>query len=123
MWTKANAHGVAVLRISYCDTSEGYTQYLRRPPSPPPDRLALVTVTIKGTLYVIVDICLRMLQPAELYKAQGFPGDYIISHGVDGKPFTKTQQVHMCGNSVSPPPMAALARANDPWRIAQAMAA
>ena len=82
-----------------------------------PDRLALVTVTIKGTPYVIVDICLRMLQPAELYKAQGFPGDYIISHGADGKPFTKTQQVHMCGNSVSPPPMAALARANDPWRV------
>lgn len=80
------------------------------------ERLALVTVTIKGTPYVIVDICLRMLQPAELYKAQGFPDDYIISHGADGKPFTKTQQVHMCGNSVSPPPMAALARANDPWR-------
>ena len=80
------------------------------------DRLALVTVTIKGTPYVIVAICLRMLQPAELYKAQGFPGDYIISHGADGKPFTKTQQVHMCGNSVSPPPMAALARSNDPWQ-------
>ena len=77
------------------------------------DRLALVTVTIKGTPYVIVDICLRMLQPAELYKAQGFTSDYIIAHG-DGKPFTKTQQVHMCGNSVSPLPMAALARANDP---------
>jgi DNA (cytosine-5)-methyltransferase 1 len=82
------------------------------------DRLALVTVTIKGMPYVIVDICLRMLQPAELYRAQGFPTDYIISHGADGKPFTKTQQVHMCGNSVSPPPMAALARANDPWRAA-----
>lgn len=27
-----------------------------------------------------------------------------------------TQQVHMCGNSVSPPPMAALAKANDRWR-------
>ncbi len=80
------------------------------------DCLALVAVTIKGTPYVIVDICLRMLQPAELYKAQGFPGDYIISHGADGKPFTKTQQVHMCGNSVSPPPMAALARVNEPWR-------
>ncbi|WP_438279764.1 hypothetical protein [Pseudomonas alabamensis] len=39
--------------------------------------------------------------------------------GADGKPFTKTEQVHMCGNSVSPPPMAALARANDPWRAAQ----
>ena len=80
------------------------------------DRLGLVTVTIKGTPYVIVDICLRMLQPSELYKAQGFPDDYIISHGADGKPFTKTQQVHMCGNSVSPPPMAAIAQANDPWR-------
>ena len=83
------------------------------------DRLGLVTVTIKGTPYVIVDICLRMLQPAELYKAQGFPADYIISHGANGKPFTKTQQVHMCGNSVSPPPMAALAQANDPWRQAE----
>lgn len=58
-----------------------------------------------------------MLQPVELYKAQGFPGDYIINHGADGKPFIKNRQVHMCGNSVSPPPMAALARANDPWRI------
>jgi DNA (cytosine-5)-methyltransferase 1 len=80
------------------------------------DRLGLVTVMVKGTPYVIVDIRLRMLQPAELYRAQGFPTDYIITHGADGKPFTKTEQVHMCGNSVSPPPMAALARANDPWR-------
>ncbi len=78
------------------------------------DRLALVTVMVKGTPYVIVDICLRMLKPSELYKAQGFPADYVITHGADGKPFTKTQQVHMCGNSVSPPPMTALARANDP---------
>ena len=39
--------------------------------------------------------------------------------GADGKPFTKTQQVHMCGNSVSPPPMTAFARANDPWRVAE----
>ena len=46
----------------------------------------------------------------------------VPNHGADGKPFTKTQQVHMCGNSVSPPPMAALARANDPWRIEQRQA-
>lgn len=83
------------------------------------DRLALVTVYIQGTPYVIVDICLRMLQPNELYRAQGFPADYVIDRGADGKPFTKTEQVHMCGNSVSPPPMAALARANDPWRASQ----
>ena len=77
--------------------------------------LALVTVPLKGTPFVIVDICLRMLQPAELYKAQGFPGDDIINHSADGKPFTKTQQIHIYGNSVSPPPMAALARANNLW--------
>ncbi|WP_445672657.1 DNA cytosine methyltransferase [Pseudomonas inefficax] len=83
------------------------------------DRLGLVTVFVKGTPYVIVDICLRMLQPHELYRAQGFPASYIIDKGADGKPFTKTEQVHMCGNSVSPPPMAALARANDPWRLSE----
>ncbi|HBK35809.1 MAG TPA: modification methylase [Halomonas sp.] len=77
------------------------------------DRLALVTVYIKGTPYVIVDICLRMLKPRELYRAQGFPDTYIIDRGHDGKPFTITAQTRMCGNSVSPLPMAALAAAND----------
>ncbi|TKA90365.1 DNA cytosine methyltransferase [Halopseudomonas bauzanensis] len=80
------------------------------------DRLALVTVWIGGDPYVIVDICLRMLQPHELYAAQGFPPNYIITHGHDGRRFTKSEQVHMCGNSVSPPPMAAIAAANNPWR-------
>ncbi|WP_447043937.1 DNA cytosine methyltransferase [Vreelandella sp. H-I2] len=77
------------------------------------DRLALVTVYIKGTPYVIVDICLRMLKPRELYRAQGFPDSYIIDRGHEGKPFTITAQTRMCGNSVSPLPMAALAAAND----------
>jgi len=113
---EAGALRVAAFLISYYGTENVSAANEPAPTITTRDRLALVTVTIKGTPYVIVDICLRMLQPAELYKAQGFPGDYIISHGADGKPFTKTQQVHMCGNSVSPPPMAALARANDPWR-------
>ena len=113
---EAGALRVAAFLISYYGTENVSDASEPAPTITTRDRLALVTVTIKGTPYVIVDICLRMLQPAELYKAQGFPGDYIISHGADGKPFTKTQQVHMCGNSVSPPPMAALARANDPWR-------
>lgn len=107
---------VAAFLISYYGTENVSAAGDPTPTITTKDRLGLVTVTIKGTPYVIVDICLRMLQPSELYKAQGFPDDYIISHGADGKPFTKTQQVHMCGNSVSPPPMAALARANDPWR-------
>ncbi|NNB15199.1 DNA cytosine methyltransferase [Pseudomonas fragi] len=114
---EAGALRVAAFLISYYGTENVSDASEPAPTITTRDRLALVTVTIKGTPYVIVDICLRMLQPVELYKAQGFPGDYIISHGADGKPFTKTQQVHMCGNSVSPPPMAALARANDPWRV------
>ena len=112
---EAGALRVAAFLISYYGTENVSGIAAPTPTITTRDRLALVTVLIKGTPYVIVDICLRMLQPAELYKAQGFPADYIISHGADGKPFTKTQQVHMCGNSVSPPPMAALARANDPW--------
>ncbi|MDR8389120.1 DNA cytosine methyltransferase [Pseudomonas sp. JL2] len=107
---------VAAFLISYYGTENISACDAPTPTITTKDRLAMVTVMVKGTPYVIVDICLRMLKPAELYKAQGFPTDYIISHGADGKPFTKTQQVHMCGNSVSPPPMAALARANDPWR-------
>jgi len=81
------------------------------------DRLALVTVHIRGTPYVVVDIRLRMLTPAELYDLQGFPSDYIITRGHDGRVFTKTQQVHMVGNSVSPPPAIALIQANAPHEL------
>ena len=119
---EAGALRVAAFLISYYGTENISACDAPAPTITTKDRLAMVTVMVKGTPYVIVDICLRMLKPSELYKAQGFPADYIISHGADGKPFTKTQQVHMCGNSVSPPPMAALARANDPWRIAERQA-
>ncbi len=107
---------VAAFLISYYGTENISACGAPAPTVTTKDRLGLVTVFVKGTPYVIVDICLRMLQPHELYRAQGFPASYIIDKGADGKPFTKTEQVHMCGNSVSPPPMAALARANDPWR-------
>ncbi|MDY7534062.1 DNA cytosine methyltransferase [Pseudomonas sp. Bout1] len=119
---EAGALRVAAFLISYYGTENISACDSPAPTITTKDRLAMVTVMVKGTPYVIVDICLRMLKPTELYKAQGFPADYIITHGADGKPFTKTQQVHMCGNSVSPPPMAALARANDPWRNEQRQA-
>lgn len=108
---------VAAFLISYYGTENISACDAPAPTVTTKDRLGLVTVFVRGTPYVIVDICLRMLQPHELYRAQGFPASYIIDKGADGKPFTKTEQVHMCGNSVSPPPMAALARANDPWRV------
>lgn len=88
------------------------------------DRLALVTVVIRGTPYVIVDIGLRMLKPRELYRAQGFPADYIIDRTAAGKPLSISAAVRMVGNSVSPPPLAAIARANlDPVEHRQAVAA
>jgi DNA (cytosine-5)-methyltransferase 1 len=113
---------VAAFLISYYGTENMSGCDKPAPTITTKDRLGLVTVIVKGTPYVIVDICLRMLQPHELYRAQGFPADYIIDKGADGRKFTKTEQVHMCGNSVSPPPMAALARANDPWRVSASQA-
>ena len=77
---------------------------------PTRDRFGLVTV--HGERYAIVDIGLRMLTPRELYRAQGFPDDYIIDRGADGRPLTKTAQVRMCGNSVCPPLSRALVAAN-----------
>ena len=76
------------------------------------DTFGLVTVNIGGTPYVIADIGMRMLTPRELFRAQGFPDDYIIEHGADGKRLTKAAQIRMCGNSVCPPLAEALVRAN-----------
>mgnify|MGYP001248597258 CR=1 FL=1 len=76
------------------------------------DRMALVTVMVRGTPYVVTDIRLRMLRPDELFRAQGFPPDYIIDRTADGRRISNTHAVRMVGNSVSPPPLRALAEAN-----------
>ena len=78
------------------------------------DRFGLVLVHIKGIPYVIVDIGMRMLEPRELYRAQGFPDSYIIAPVYKGRPFPKSEQVAKCGNSVSPVIPKALVRANLP---------
>ncbi|RIA37506.1 DNA (cytosine-5)-methyltransferase 1 [Hephaestia caeni] len=78
------------------------------------DRFGLVTVTIEGEEYVIVDIGMRMLTPRELFAAQGFPPDYIIDRDSAGLPITKTAQVAKCGNSVCPPIAQALVAAQFP---------
>ena len=76
------------------------------------DRFALVT--IHGEQYIITDIKMRMLQPRELFNAQGFPRNYVIDHDADGHPYGKSKQVARCGNAVTPPVPAALVRANLP---------
>lgn len=75
---------------------------------PTKDRFNLVTV--HGQPYVITDIGMRMLQPRELFRAQGFPDSYIIDHGHDldeqGRliriQLSKEVQVRLVGNSVCP---------------------
>ena len=69
-------------------------------------------VIVHGQVYEISDIGMRMLEPRELYRAQGFPDSYQIDRGADGRVLSKAAQVRMCGNSVCPPIAAALVRAN-----------
>ncbi len=75
----------------------------------PHDRLGLVMV--EGVEYQLADIGMRMLVPRELYTAQGFPLSYRIDVEFHGKPLTKTAQVRMVGNSVSPQVAAAIVAA------------
>ena len=76
------------------------------------DRFGLVT--IEGVDYQIVDIGMRMLEPHELFAAQGFPSNYIIEVDADGKKYSKSAQVARCGNAVPPPFAKALVKANLP---------
>ncbi|WP_313072455.1 DNA cytosine methyltransferase [Atlantibacter hermannii] len=71
-------------------------------------------VTVYGIVYRIVDIGMRMLQPHELYRAQGFPDWYIIDRDYRGVKYAKDKQVARCGNAVPPPFAEALVRANLP---------
>jgi DNA (cytosine-5)-methyltransferase 1 len=68
------------------------------------DRFGLVFVTLDGESYVLADIGMRMLQPRELARAQGFQDSYILTG-------TKAQQVARIGNSVPPAVVVAVVRA------------
>jgi len=74
----------------------------------------VLILDIGGEAYYINDIGLRMLEPRELYNAQGFPPDYIIDHDYKGNTYPRTKQVARCGNAVPPPFAEALVRANLP---------
>lgn len=67
-------------------------------------RHSVVIVTIDGTDYAITDIGMRMLEPRELARAQGFPDNYILTG-------TKAQQIARIGNSVCPPVAEEIVRA------------
>lgn len=103
---------VRAFLLKYYGTGEG--QRLNQPLDTitTKDRFGLVTVL--GEDYYIADIGMRMLQPHELFKAQGFPEDYIIDRDYTGKSYPKTAQVARVGNSVPPPFAEHLVRANLP---------
>ena len=75
-------------------------------------RFGLVTLMIDSQTYLIQDIGLRMVQPHELFKAQGFPDNYQITQDTQGNKYTKKKQNALVGNSVSPPVARALVQAN-----------
>lgn len=81
-------------------------------------RFALVEVqgeimVKKGaSIYRVLDIGMRMLEPHELFLAQGFPPDYKFQYDKNGKKISKAKQVARCGNSVCPPVAKALVAAN-----------
>jgi DNA (cytosine-5)-methyltransferase 1 len=74
-------------------------------------------VRANGEVYAITDVSMRMLTPAELYRAQGFPASYQIAPMFNGKPISKTAQIRLVGNSVAPCMSRALVEANTRTRM------
>jgi DNA (cytosine-5)-methyltransferase 1 len=77
-----------------------------------PTKARFGLVMVEGEPYEIADIGMRMLTRRELFRAQGFPDSYKITHGHDGRVMTQSASIRMCGNSVSPVMARALVAAN-----------
>lgn len=103
---------VRAFLMKYYGTGEG--QSLNEPMHTVTTKDRFGLVTIHGQDYQIVDIGMRMLEPHELFAANGFPKDYIIDRDCDGKKYPKSAQVARCGNAVPPAFAEALVRANLP---------
>ena len=106
---------VRALLLAYYGTDQAAQLGKPLPTATTKDRFAIVTVD--GQDYVIADIGMRMLQPRELFRAQGFPDSYIIEWGIEPETgrritLTKSDQVRMCGNSVCPKLAHAIVAAN-----------
>lgn len=114
----SNRYGlVKAFLISYYGNGDDIGQRLDEPLRTITAKDRFGVVTVQGQDYHIVDIGMRMLQPHELFKAQGFPDDYIIDRDYTGKAYPKTHQVARCGNSVCPPIARALVEVNLPEMI------
>jgi DNA (cytosine-5)-methyltransferase 1 len=109
------AHGVGVMTLRQYLGARRVAKFLREHGVEFEGEFA----TVGG--FVIWDLGMRMLAARELFRAQGFSDSYVIDrawliHPQTGEikvvELTKTEQVRMCGNSVSPPVAEALVAAN-----------
>jgi len=103
---------VRAFLIKYYGAQQGQQQRLFDPLHTVTTKARFGLVMIHGEAYEIADIGMRMLQPRELFAAQGFPADYRIDPEFNGKPLTKTAQTSLAGNSVCPQVAAALVASN-----------
>lgn len=97
------------------DRSEEVTEFLwkyRELATKPVTRSRIGELMIGGVPMRIRDIGLRMISPAELFRASGFPEDYIHDRTASGRKLSKTEQVKLCGNAVPPPLVEAIISAN-----------
>lgn len=112
---KGGGHLAAVraFLIKYYGAAAGQQQALSDPLHTVTTRARFGLVTVAGEQYRIADIGMRMLQPHELFAAQGFPSTYDITcESTAGRRLTKTEQITLAGNSVPPAVARALVRAN-----------
>lgn len=109
--TAGHAHEIRAFLTTYYGSEFDLGQDVRDPlrTVTTHDRFALVTVTVDGVTYAIVDIGLRMLEPHELLRAQfgTFAKGYRLRRAK-----TKKDQVRLVGNSVVPQMQEAVVRAN-----------
>lgn len=106
---------VAAFLTKYYGSALG--QHLREPlhTATSKARFGVVTVTIDGEEWAIADIGMRMLEPRELARAQGFPDSYVLTG-------SKAAQVARIGNSVCPPVARAIVEAQFTAEAAEAVA-
>ena len=106
------AEQVRAFLVKYYGAGPSQTQSLFEPLHTVTTKARFGLVMVHGEPYEIVDIGMRMLQPHELFAAQGFPASYVIDAPFNGRKLNKTEQTALAGNSVCPQVSEAIVAAN-----------